>query len=818
MRPHRLLVIALCAIVASSLCAAVLAEDGYRTPPAEIVRMLDAPPPPVVSVGPAGEMAVVLQRESMPGIEELAAPMLRLAGIRINPKTNGRHMPWWSFTSMAVKPIGGGSATEIRLPEEAKIGYPRWSPDGSKLAFTLTFGDRIELWSVETERMRARRVGGFHVNEVLGGGFQWMPDSERLLVATVPPNRSAAPSAPETPSGPVVQETSGRTSPVRTYQDLLESPHDEALFEHFGASQLVLAHSERYRSEHVGPVAMYSDFEVAPDGVHVLAAHMVRPYSYLVTYRDFPDVVQVFDLRTGRAKEIARRPLRDETPIGGVPTGPRGFEWKSTSPATLMWAEALDGGDPDNEVAHRDKLMLLDAPFEGTARELYRTPERFSGAIWIADSDRCLVADYDRDKRWTKTWLLDATSSNDNPPLVFDRSVQDRYGDPGYPVRVMNESGHTVAHAHEGAIFLSGRGSTPEGDRPFLDRMPLATLEPERLWRAEGDVFESFEEMLADDGSVILTQHESKTQPPNYFVRNLATGMMRPFTDYTDPMADFAGSIQKELVTYERNDGVTLSATLYLPADYEEGERLPLVVWAYPREFNSASDAGQVSGSEHRYTRISGPSHLFYLTQGYAVMDSATMPVVGDDPETVNDTFIEQIVASAQAAIDFADERGVGDPERVGVGGHSYGAFMTANLLAHCDLFSAGVARSGAYNRTLTPFGFQSERRTFWEAPEIYFALSPFMHADEIDEPVLLIHGMIDNNSGTFPIQSERLYHAIKGHGGTARLVMLPEESHGYRARESVHHVVAEMIEWFDRHVKNAGTPTGSSSRDASGE
>lgn len=135
---------------------------------------------------------------------------------------------------------------------------------------------------------------------------------------------------------------------------------------------------------------------------------------------------------------------------------------------------------------------------------------------------------------------------------------------------------------------------------------------------------------------------------------------------------------------------------------------------------------------------------------------------------------------------------------------------MTANLLAHSDLFRAGIARSGAYNRTLTPFGFQSERRTFWEAPEMYAKVSPFWYADKIKEPILLIHGEADNNQGTFPIQSERMFAAIRGNGGTARLVMLPLEAHGYAAKESTEHTLFEMVQWFDKWVKNA-KPRGSS-------
>ena len=219
-------------------------------------------------------------------------------------------------------------------------------------------------------------------------------------------------------------------------------------------------------------------------------------------------------------------------------------------------------------------------------------------------------------------------------------------------------------------------------------------------------------------------------------------------------------------------------------------------------EYGDASTAGQVRGSVNRFTFYRGTSQLFFVTQGYAVLDNATMPVVGD-VKTVNDTFVKQIVANAKAAIDKLDQMGVADPKRVGVGGHSYGAFMTANLLAHCDLFAAGIARSGAYNRTLTPFGFQSEKRTLWEARDTYINMSPFMFANQIKTPILMIHGMADNNSGTFPIQSERLFAALKGFGATVRFVYLPFESHGYSGRESVLTVLAEMIEWFDTYVKN---------------
>jgi dipeptidyl aminopeptidase/acylaminoacyl peptidase len=285
-------------------------------------------------------------------------------------------------------------------------------------------------------------------------------------------------------------------------------------------------------------------------------------------------------------------------------------------------------------------------------------------------------------------------------------------------------------------------------------------------------------------------------------LRDLAAKTDVALTDFKDPTPQIRG-IKKQIVKYQRKDGVPLSATLYLPENYVEGTRLPLLVWAYPLEFNDASTAGQVSANPSEFTRISGLSHLTLLTQGYAIMDDATMPVIGD-PETMNDTFIEQIVDAAQAAIDKAVEMGVADGSRVGVGGHSYGAFMTANLLAHSNLFRAGIARSGAYNRTLTPFGFQSERRPLWEAKDVYANVSPFMYADKIKTPILFVHGENDNNPGTFPIQSQRMFQAVKGNGGTTRLVMLPYESHGYRARQSVLHTQFEMIQWLNRFVRDA--------------
>jgi dipeptidyl aminopeptidase/acylaminoacyl peptidase len=804
LRSAAVIVILMLFLAAAPLAAVADEAERYRLPPQEVVDILDAPPLPAVSIDPAQRHMLLVSRRSLPPIADLAAPMLRLAGARINPNTNAPHQPR-TFTGITIKSIKSGEERPVALPEEPNVGMPSWSPDGSRFAFTITREDGVELWVAEVDRARARRLTGPALNAVSGPVFRWMPDSRTLLCGFVPDGRGEAPQRPAVPLGPVVQETSGRTAPVRTFQDLLQGAHDEALYEHYFTAQLAYVDSDTGGRRDIGSPAIYSRATPSPDGRFLLVSQRVRPFSYLVGHGAFPEVVEIWDAASGEvAREVARLPLRDDTPIQGVPVGPRGFTWQNSAGATLLWIEALDGGDPRNPAEHRDRVMALEPGMNGTPRELLPTQHRFNGFSWLEDPALVLVREFDRDRRWTRTWLHTLDQPDREPRLVWDRSVRDRYGDPGSPVTRRTDTGHSVVLLDNGSIYLTGSGATPEGDRPFLDRLNLETLETERLWSCEGERLESVVDLLSDDGTVILTSHESPTEPPNYFIVDLSSGERRQVTDFPDPAPQLR-DVRRELVTYEREDGVVLSATLYLPADRRPGERLPLLVWAYPQEFSDPETAGQVSGSPYRFVRIGGSSHLFLLTQGYAIMDNATMPVIGD-PETMNDTFIEQIVAGAKAAIDYAVARGVADGERAAVGGHSYGAFMTANLLAHSDLFRAGIARSGAFNRTLTPFGFQSERRTLWEAPESYARLSPFMHAHRIDEPILLIHGQMDNNAGTFPMQSERLYHAVKGHGGTARLVMLPFESHGYAARESVLHVLAEMIDWLDRHVKNCET------------
>jgi dipeptidyl aminopeptidase/acylaminoacyl peptidase len=794
-----------------SRCLLTLAAAGiscaaaaYNKPPQAVLDVLNAPAAPTLSVSPAHTHAILAEAARYPPIAEVAQPMLRLAGLRINPRNNGPHSPVPARSrSFVLKRLADGSEIPLALPPDPRMGPVHWSPDGARFAFTNAAETSIELWIGETASGRTHKLAGLRLNAVTGNPVSWLPDSRTLLVRLTPSARGLPPVRSAVPSGPNIQESSGKAGPVRTYQDMLTSAGDEDLFEYYAASQLAYVDSASGRAENVGGPGIVASALPSPDGAYVLVTRVHRPFSYLHPYNEFPREIEVWNRAGALIRRIASLPLDDRVPIEGVHTGPRAVNWIASEPAAAVWVEALDGGNPKEKVPHRDRLLALRAPFTGEPVEWFKTKDRYRAIHFGSKPDLTLVDEYERDKRTLRTWRVDPGKPGAPGRLIWSRNIQDRYRDPGQPLTETLSNGRLAMIAQGSRVLLSGLGAGPAGERPFLDRFDLETGTAERLFRSGPAEYETVVAALDASGSRIVTRRESATDPPNYFLRS---GNAAPvaLTRYTDPAPQLR-RIRKQLVTYPRADGVPLSFTLYLPPDYTPGARLPTVLWAYPREYNDADTAGQVSGSPNRFNTFSGSTHMFYLLQGYAVLDDAAMPVVGD-PETANNTYVEQIVMDAKAAIDKAVEMGVTDRARVGAGGDSYGAFMTANLLAHSDLFRAGVARSGAYNRTLTPFGFQSERRTFWEAPELYLKMSPFVSANKINEPLLMIHGEADNNAGTFPIQSERLYQAVRGHGGTARLVMLPHESHGYVARESIEHTLAEMIEWFDRYVKGADT------------
>ena len=807
---------------------AAASASGYMQPPEPLLGVMRAPRNPSPVIDPTRTRAMLVQESPNPPIARVSEPHLRLAGVRIIAGSHARHDRASGYgirtcmEGFSVLELDSGVETPVSLPENACPGVPSWSPDGTRFAFDNTTPEGVELWVGDAASGTTRRIEGAQLNPILEGAVQWLGGSERLLVKLVPADLGPAPERAEVPPGPEITDaTDGSSGESSTYEarDTLASPEDEDLFEHYGTALLATVDLPDGTVTPVRGPAVIGHVSGAPDGRHVLLHEIQRPYSYVTAWGRFARDVVVLDLDTGAARVVAERPVEDRVPVRGVPTGPRGHEWRDNQPATLLWVEALDGGDWNNEADERDRLMALDAPFSGEPREILRLPERHAGTFWFADGGRALVYGYDANRTWLTTRLMDLDDPAQPARVIWDRSLQERYADPGMPIARRAANGAVLLFEEDGALFLTGSGATPQGDRPFLDRYDLATGETTRLFRSDREAFEVFRGFAGFDTSRLLTWHQSPADPPNLFVREL--GQVQPevaegeaahashprqLSRFPDP-APQARDVQKRLVTYQRDDGVELSFTLYTPPGYEEGTRVPAVLYAYPLDYAEASTAGQVSGSDKTFTRLAA-NHQLLLLAGYAIIDDASFPIVGD-PRNAYDTYLEQLVANAEAAVAKAVELGVVDPDRIGVTGHSHGALMAANLLAHTDLFRAGVASSGAYNKTLTPFGFQSERRSFWDAPEVYGKVSTFFHADKVDEPLLIVHGADDANPGTEPLQSPRLFQAIRGSGGTARLVMLPFEPHWYMAQESNEHFVAEMLAWFDRYVRDAGPRGG---------
>lgn len=792
-----------------SVAMPALAADkpvGYHKAPSAIAKILEAPQTPAVALSPDHKTLAVIERENLPSIANLSKPILRLGGYRIDPTTNGQaevRVQW--LTGLTLQDVASGRKVTVALPAGTRFTAPSWSPDGKRLAMVAQEPNGLTLWTATVDGKAAPLIR--NVNMAFGSAYAWLPDSSGLIVRTVDATRGPAPTATTTPAGPIVQESTARRSAARTYQDLLGNTADEALFDYYFAGTLTRVGIDGTAPAVIKPAGMYRSFSVSPNGRYLLTERLKRPYSYLLPAYFFPTEIAVSGIDGQAVRTIVDRPLADDLPVDFDATvkGPREVEWRSDAPATLVWAEAQDGGDPKANVPFHDRLYMQAAPFSAQPTKLADVQKRYGGTYWGNDGFAMVV-----DREWktrTENRYAVAPGQPGEAKLLLTRNYQDQYGDPGEPMLEANAAGKPVMQftPDNRAVFVSGEGATKAGAFPFLARMPVAGGAPERLWTAKAPYYQPVVALLDDTGKRILTRRESSKLAPNYVIETVGGGKPQAVTSFPDPAPVFAG-VTKQSITYKRADGLPLSGTLYLPAGYnaKRDGPLPTVLWAYPAEYTDAAVAGQTVDEGNRFTRPRGISHLFLLTQGYAVLDNPAMPIIGANGAEPNDTYVKQLQDNAQAAVDAVVNMGVADRTRMAVGGHSYGAFMTANLLAHTDLFRAGLARSGAYNRTLTPFGFQAEQRTYWQATSTYTEMSPFTYANKINEPILLIHGGADDNSGTFPVQSERMYAALKGNGATVRYVVLPNEPHGYRAMESTQETLWQMTDWLDRYVKPA--------------
>lgn len=812
-------------------------ENGYCLPPPEIRDIVDAPPLPALSFSPQRDKILFLKRRSLPPLSDLARPEEKLAGIRIDGKCNSRSR-MSSYTGIGIHLLMddgtlGPEKVVTGLPEGAKINFVTWSNDGQHLCFSIRVNEedgssnKLSVWIADLKSGIARPLfqsPDIYLNAVFDN-FVWV-NNTTLLLCTIPQSRGEPPKKPLVPAGPKIQSNEQKSViQARTYQDLLKDEYDEDLFEYYATSQLVLASLDG-TVKPIGSPAIYTSLDPSPDEQYILITSIHRPYSFVVPCGRFPKRVEVWTTDGRLVRELCDLPLAEDIPIAfnSVRKGMRSINWRADKPSTLYWVETRDGGDAKIEVSPRDIIYTQPAePLEDEEPTiLHQLDLRYGGISWCDDS-LALVYESWYKTRKIRTWLIAPGSRDVSPRVLFDRSSEDVYSDPGSPMSRRTTMGtYVIAKVKKPDddsiyILLNGNGATPEGNVPFLDLFDINTGNKERIWQSDKEkYYETVIALMSDqnEGDLcindlkVLTSKESKTENTQYYIQNWPDKKPFQITNFPHPYPQLA-SLQKEMIRYQRNDGVQLTATLYLPPGYDPSRDgpLPCLVWSYPGEFKSKDAAGQVRGSPNEFAGIGPTSPLLWLARGFAILSGPTIPIIGEGKEEANDRYVEQLVASAEAAVEEVIRRGVAHPEKIAIGGHSYGAFMAANLLAHAPhLFSCAIARSGAYNRTLTPFGFQNEDRTLWDATTTYIQMSPFMSANKIKKPILLIHGEEDNNPGTLTMQSDRFFNALKGHGALCRLVILPFESHGYAARESIMHALWETDRWLQNYcIANRG-------------
>ena len=779
----------------------------YQKPPNEILELVDVSLPPRVLIDENKKFMVHLYRDSYKSIIDLSNPEIKLAGLRLNPNSNSRSRTnYYNNVMISKMDQIDKSAKQIKgLPKNPKLANIKWSPDQTKIAMTNTKEEGVELWFIDLEKLTAKKLTGPKLNASLGDVITWYQDSKNILAKFKLKNSpDIIDGVDVVPTGPIISSNDGKKAQNRTYQDLLKNEVDEKNFETLARSVLSKV-SLKGKTKLLAKKNLYHEIDFSPDGKFILISIIQKPFSYLVPYYRFPMKYAIYSSKGKELTVLHEVPLIEDLPKGfmAVRTGPRNFSWRSDRPSDLIFVEALDGGNPETDIKYRDEIFEIGYPFKQNKVSLLKTINRFYRIDWCNDT-LALGYDYWWNTRNTKTYVFSPSNSNKKPKIIIDRNYQDRYNDPGSFVKRRNFYGKSILALNENNLFLMGDGFRDDGQFPFIDKVDLNSLKKVRLYESS---FKDKKEDLLDfevDNNMILTRIESASEYPNYFFRDLKTDSLTKITDFENPFLSIM-DVSKEVIEYKRSDGIDLSATLYLPKGYDinKKQKLPMIMWAYPREFKDNKSASQITQNKNEFTFPYWGSPIYWLTRGYVVLDDVSFPIIGEGDTQPNDNFRKQLVDNASSAINRVYELGYIDKEKVAIGGHSYGAFMVANLLSHSKLFAAGIARSGAYNRTLTPFGFQSEERNYWEAPDTYYNMSPFMHAEKVKTPLLLIHGVEDNNSGTYPLQSERYFNALKGLGATTRLVMLPKESHSYRAKESIMHMLWEQDRWLEKYVKN---------------
>ena len=778
-------------------------DSVYQLPCERIVEIFDRPLHPLVSVLHGQDKMMSYDLSIYIPLEWLAQEVVHYGEINIYSRSRSR--PRVNFhsgihvvdISSATKGLEETSfhSTRLDLPKNSAFGGGMPSFSGHAL-FTIEYlYDRMVLWHVDTSTYETRVLLDGGLTQVTNSVASWFPDNVNLLVSLIPENMEKPELASNVPTGPIIRETTGRESRIITRPNLIQDSHEEALFEYYATTQLGVLNTITGELRRIGSPGVITSTLVSPNSRFVLVHEHIKPFSKTVAYWHFPSRWYVYDLVENREIELVRHP-QAVPQFGRVQTGKRWFSWHPLMDASLIYVEALDGGESNAPATYRDDIRLLNHPFRGNGRRLFRTAQRLQEISFI-DRDTYILSEFE----WrTNTTITTLVNSRNRRHQISRRHIRAIYDSPGSPVTYTTNRGQTLVLRQGNYIFFIGDGVSRDSRVPFVDKLNVNTFVRQRIVEFDEEDFVQILDFYNNNPERLLILRQNRTTPNNMFLVNLADNTEIALTQIVDNVPELT-NLPTRVIRYMREDGVQLSGLLYLPANFDGSERIPLLMSAYPREFIDAATASQIVNQDNRFVRPFGSSNLYMCLDNVAVLVNAAFPIIGDT-ETANNTFIEQSIMNARAAIDYLYEEGIIDRDKVVISGHSYGAFMVLNMLAHSDLFAGGIAQNGAYNRTLTPFGFQSERRSLWQARDTYINLSPFLFANQIQAPLLLIHSTEDTNPGTFPLQSRRLFEALEGLGKTARYVQLPLEGHNYRARETHLHLLWEYQKFFDDFIR----------------
>ncbi|MDX3772705.1 prolyl oligopeptidase family serine peptidase [Chromatiaceae bacterium AAb-1] len=756
------------------------AAFSYQLPDEKLAQLVDASATASWQLSAGENWLLQLETAENPLLAELQQETAELAGLRINIARLSAGLGR-GYQQVTVQQLAGDKRYVLTAGQQQRFYRPVISPDEQWLSVVVAEKQGLFIELVSLKNGKRKRLSA-RLNAVFGIQYQWLNDSSGLLAVMAPAGKTSV--SAQTAVQPKIQESTTEKVPQRTLQLLLQSAADAAHFEQLIAARLVRV-STGMKMTVLTEQPLY-DFSLSPDNRFVLTQRIVRPYSYSVRASNFPRTTDVYTLGGQHLTTVEELALHESREVRN---GRRIIAWRPDQAASLYWVQK------SQHQQYKDEIWQWPAPFAAGPEKLYDTEWRFRQVLW-SDNQLAVLYEADSKTEQERAWLFPSGLTAEKQ-LWYQRHVKDLRAFPGEIVTRLNRYLRQVIRQQQpDTLYISGQhDDTLQAE---LLSWNFVSGQRQLLWQSGADADERVIRLLNDDS--LLFSRQTPVQPPQLL--QLKQGKEYQLVTRAHPAPAYQG-VSQQFVEYQRADGVKLSGWLYLPAGYDVSlGPLPTLMWAYPREYASAELAEQRTVNANRFVSFRTSSAQPYAALGYAVFDQVSMPVISQHERAPNDDFLPQLIANAEAAVTMLTELGVSEKGNIAVGGHSYGAFMVANLLAHTDLFSAGIARSGAYNRTLTPFGFQSEKRHLWENPQLYSDMSPFLHADKITAPLLLIHGEADPNSGTYPMQSVRMFEALKGLGKVSRLVLLPYEGHHYQARESVLHLLWEQQQWLLRYLK----------------